>query len=117
MHELSLAEEVAAIVSTHARGLAQVTSITLSIGELAGVELHALRFALASTLRGGKAEAAEILIETVPARARCPACGAEQPILARFEPCEACGAFGLHVLQGEGMQVRTIAGEVLPALR
>ena len=113
MHELSLAEEVANIVAANAGSLACVTRVTLSVGELAGVEVDALCFALASTLRGGKAESAEIEIESVPARARCPRCGREQHVETRFDDCVACGAVGLQLLQGDRMLVSAIAGDAL----
>ncbi|WP_341676989.1 hydrogenase maturation nickel metallochaperone HypA [Niveibacterium sp. SC-1] len=116
MHELALAEEVALIVDAHSESLVRVTSITLAIGELAGVEVEALLFALESTLLGGKAAQAEILVETVPGRARCGKCGTEQALHTRFDSCEACGAFGLRILQGDAMQVRAISGDTAPAL-
>lgn len=111
MHELSLAEEVASIVARHAASLARVSRVTLSIGELAGVEVDALRFALASTLRGGKAESAEVEIVPVTALARCPHCGHEQHIETRFDDCAACGMPGMTLLQGDRMLVSAIVGD------
>ncbi len=116
MHELSLAEEVASIVATHAASLVRVSRVTLSIGALAGVEVEALRFALASTLRGGKAESAEIEFVGVPARARCTHCSHEQQIEARFDDCEACGMPGMQLLQGDRMLVSAIVGDAAPRL-
>jgi hydrogenase nickel incorporation protein HypA/HybF len=113
MHEFSLAEEVASIVAANAGCLARVSRVTLSIGELAGVEVDALRFALMSTLRGGKAESAEVEIENVPALGRCPRCGSVQHVEARFDDCDACGAAGLQLLQGDRMVVSAIAGDAL----
>ncbi|QEL55128.1 hydrogenase maturation nickel metallochaperone HypA/HybF [Chromobacterium paludis] len=110
MHELSLAEEILAIVEHHAVGLSAVTSIRLRVGSLAGVDTAALRFALETVLRGGKAEAAEIEIEETPARAVCRDCGLEQRLEERICACAACGALGLALICGDELQVSAIAG-------
>lgn len=108
MHELSLAEEIVAIVERHARG-ASVRTIVLEIGTLAQVELDALRFALASVQKGTVAEAARVEIQVIEARARCRACGAEQAIETLYDPCEVCGGFEREVLAGKEFRVARIA--------
>lgn len=110
MHELSLAEEVMALVARHAGGM-RVRRITLTVGALAGVEPEALRFALGSVTRGTLADGADIVLVDEAAVARCPACGSEQGIEARYDPCSACGAFGLTLLAGDALRVASIEGE------
>ncbi len=107
MHELSLAGSVLQIVEQAAlrEGFAQVAVLRLEAGALAGVEEHALRFALASLAPGTCLEGARIEIDTPPGRARCTACGTESQIDARTDPCPACGAWGLVPTGGLGLRV------------
>lgn len=79
MHELSLTqallEQVRAVAREH--GSPRVERVRVRIGEYAGVEAEALRFAF-ETLRDDYGCAGAVLdIERVPARLRCPACGTE----------------------------------------
>lgn len=112
MHEFSLAVEIANLASERAEaaGLAKVSALTLSVGSLASVEVEALSFALASALLGTPAQGAELVIEELAARARCPKCDLEQPIVERFDACARCGAFGLRVIAGDTLILRSIAG-------
>lgn len=112
MHEFSLAEEVAAIVERHAKAqdLIRVNVLTLSVGSLTCIECEALCFALDVVLRNTVAAGAELRIEPIAARARCPQCGNEQEIEERYAPCLQCGTFGLQILSGEELRVKSIVG-------
>lgn len=112
MHEFALADEIARIVERKAReaDLVRVSELTLSLGALACVDRDALVFALEAALRGGVANGARIGIEALAARARCSACGLEQGIAERFDPCSRCGAFGLEVLAGTELRLRSLEG-------
>ncbi len=107
MHELSLAGGVLQIVEQAAlrEGFARVAVLRLEAGALAGVEVQALRFALASLAPGTCLEGARIDIDTPPGRGRCTACGTESPIEARTDPCPACGAWGLVPTSGLDLRV------------
>ena len=108
MHEASLAGEISAIVERRAAPGARVLAITLEIGALAGVERHALLFALESALAGTRAEGATVHVLSLPAKARCGHCGTEQAIDIRYQACEACGKPSLEILQGAEMRVRSL---------
>lgn len=112
MHEFSLAVEIAQIVEDKAAqaDLVRVSGLTLTIGSLAFVDRDALLFALEGALRGGVADGAEVVFEGIAARARCPACGLEQAIAERFDPCARCGAYGLRVLAGTELRLKSIEG-------
>ncbi len=107
MHELSLAEDILAIVEQHAAGQ-RVQSISLQIGQLAQVEREALLFALASVLHGSTAEGAQVEVEEVPASGQCR-CGHRQAMAERYAACERCGAPGLTLQSGQELRVRSIA--------
>ncbi|WP_417070640.1 hydrogenase maturation nickel metallochaperone HypA [Niveibacterium terrae] len=112
MHEFSLAVEIAQIVEDKAAeaDLASVSGLTLALGSLAIVDRDALLFALEGALRGGVADGADVAIEGIAAFARCPACGEEQPIAERFAPCLRCGAYGLKVIAGTELKLKSIEG-------
>ncbi|HNW92879.1 MAG TPA: hydrogenase maturation nickel metallochaperone HypA [bacterium] len=110
MHELGLAqallEQVRAVA--HANGDPRVETVRVRVGEYAGADGEALRFAF-DTLRGDYGwPAAVLVLERVPAQLRCPACGTARP-LAREEPfagadelrCARCGAAAELILARE----------------
>ncbi len=106
MHEMSLAENILQIVEGAAReqGFAQVKEIRLEIGELAGVEVEALRFCLDAVLRDSVAAQARIEYLTLPGRGWCMQCSESVPIATLYDPCPRCG--GWQVQATEGMQMR-----------
>ncbi|MBV6655322.1 MAG: hydrogenase maturation nickel metallochaperone HypA, partial [Mameliella sp.] len=71
MHELSIALGVVDIASKAFRdtGASRIESITLEIGELAGVQLESLYFVWPSAVEGTVLEGAERIIETVEGQA------------------------------------------------
>lgn len=82
MHELSIAAAVVESAEDVAReqGAGPVERVTLRIGELAGVVADALRFSFGLVAEGTAVDGAELVIEEVPARARCggaDGCGTE----------------------------------------
>lgn len=107
MHELSLADGVLRMVEASARRehFTRVARLRLEAGVLAGVEAHALRFALDAIRPGTCLEGAQIEIDEPPGRAWCAPCSAEVGIDSRFDPCPQCGGYPLRVLGGTGLRV------------
>lgn len=106
MHEMSLAEGVLQIIEAAARqqGFTRVREVRLEIGQLAGVEVEALRFCLDSVLHGSLAEGARVEVEHTPGAGWCMLCGMTVPITALFDPCPRCG--GHQITPTAGMQMR-----------
>ena len=79
MHEMAIAEGILDIAREHAarERSARIMKIGLLIGEMAGVEEHALRFCFSSLVHGTLAQDAELSIKRVPLVGRCGACGRE----------------------------------------
>lgn len=107
MHEMSLAEGVIRIVEDCARRerVARVLAVRLEVGELAGVEVDALRFCFEVAARGGVAEGARLEIDRTPGEAWCMKCARTVPIASRIDPCPECGSWQLQVSGGTGMRV------------
>jgi hydrogenase nickel incorporation protein HypA/HybF len=110
MHEMSLAGGVLRIVEEAAvrERFARVRRLALEAGALAGVEVHALRFALEAIAPGTCLEGAEIEIDEPPGRAWCPHCADTVAIASRVETCPRCGGGPLQATAGTGLRVREL---------
>lgn len=107
MHEASLAGGVLQLVEDAAQreGFSRLVSLRLEAGELAGVDVRALRFALASLAPGTVLAGADIQIETPPGQAWCLACAQTVPITQRGDACPQCGSFQLQPTGGQELRV------------
>lgn len=107
MHELSLAGGVLQLVeqSARAEGFTRVLALRLEAGQLAGVDVRALRFALESIAPGTVLQDAQIDIEEPAGRAWCMPCGETVTIEARGQACPRCGGHQLQTVGGEGLRV------------
>ena len=107
MHEVSLMENLLAIVEKAAadQGGSPVNVVHLRVGEMAGVNADALRFAFEIMRKGTAAEGAELEIERVPLRVRCRRCGAEEHPRDFVFICGACGGSDVEILGGREMEV------------
>jgi len=110
MHEMSLAADILRLVeqSQSRERFARVTRLRLHAGALAGVELHALRFALESMAPGTVLDGAQLDIEEIPGRALCMGCGASVPIRSRTDACPSCGSVRLTPTGGMELQVHDL---------
>lgn len=105
MHELALCQAMMSQVETIAREhqASRVTSITLGIGPLAGVETQLLHNAYPIASAGTIAEGAELLIEATPIRVHCKSCGEDSDALINRLVCKRCGDWRTELLSGDEM--------------
>jgi hydrogenase nickel incorporation protein HypA/HybF len=110
MHELSLMEALRdqALAAAHADGATRITAIQLRVGELAGVELDALRFAFPVVMAGTIAAGAELRIESEPAECHCAGCDASFPAPDGCCDCPRCGAISRQLLRGRDLRLLTL---------
>ena len=91
MHEYSIVSALVDQVEAQARAHpgAIVRRVHVTIGELAGVELELLTTAFTTFREGTVCAAAELTVESRPARWQCPRCKADLPRGAplRCDPC------------------------------
>jgi hydrogenase nickel incorporation protein HypA/HybF len=107
VHELSIAEAIVRIADGHAAGR-QVVKVELKVGHLRQVVPSALAFAFELVAEGTAVAGAELVMEEVPARGRCRACGAETQLDGFPLQCAACAGFDLELLQGEELLVDSL---------
>ncbi|MFZ4790812.1 MAG: hydrogenase maturation nickel metallochaperone HypA [Candidatus Competibacteraceae bacterium] len=110
MHEFSLCEGIIDTVTTQARqqGFNRVRRVWLEIGELANVELEALRFAFEIVRQDTTAAEAELDIITVPGRAHCLDCAQTVPVQQHFDPCPLCGGYQWRLVSGTELRIKEL---------
>lgn len=118
MHELSVCQGLMRQIETLAREHAAraVSKITLRIGPLSGVEPHLLQQAFPLASAGSMAEAAALVIESLPVRVRCRECGAESEAKPNQLICKQCGAWKTQLLSGDELLLASVELETEPEL-
>jgi hydrogenase nickel incorporation protein HypA/HybF len=113
MHEMSLSEGVLQMIEAKSRteGYTRVNAVHLEIGELAGVDLEAMRFSFDVVMRGTLADRARLEISAAPGAAWCMPCECNVHIARRFDPCPDCGSHQLHVTGGADMLLKSLEVE------
>jgi len=107
MHELSLAEGILRLVEDAAarERFRRVGQLRLEAGTLAGVEVHALRFALDAMAQGTCLEGAQIIIDEPPGVGWCQRCEATITVDSRSDPCPRCGGYPVQLTGGDALRV------------
>ena len=108
MHEISLAVGIVQLVEEAARtdGCAKVKAVWLEIGQLAAIDIEALRFCFDAVTRDGIAEGARLEIIEIPGQGRCIMCESNVLFTALYEPCPVCGSYRIQVTGGNEMRVK-----------
>ncbi len=102
MHELALASSVLDIVETYRarHNFQKVHSLTLSFGELGGINKKSLQFAFQTLSEGTIAEGARLIFVHMPAVVSCSTCGNTFQGAAVPSSCPACGSEDLYLSAG-----------------
>jgi hydrogenase nickel incorporation protein HypA/HybF len=92
----------------HERDAKRVTSITIGMGPLSGVEFQLLKNAYPIASAGTVAEDAELVIEHLPIRVRCNQCGSESDALPNKLTCKQCGDWRTTLISGDEMMLMSL---------
>ena len=113
MHEMSLCEGILQILEDEAdrQHFRRVKQVWLEIGQLAGVEVDAMRFSFDAVTRGSLAEGAKLTIIDIPGTAWCMVCGTNVAIKQRYDECPQCGGVQLQVTAGDEMRIKELEVE------
>jgi len=113
MHEMSLCESVLQVLEDEAQRqhFTHVKTVWLEIGNMAGVEVEAMRFCFDVVVRNSLADSATLHIIGVPAEAWCLDCAQTVTIAQRFDPCPQCGSHQLQVIRGDEMRIKELEVE------
>ncbi len=110
MHELSIVLSIVDAAEEQARKheAKAVERIDLEIGNLAGVDEHALEFAWQVGVKNTILEKANIEIHKVKGWAQCADCESEFEVKDLFDPCPICGEHLIKIMQGREMKIQSI---------
>jgi len=110
MHEVGLAQSIIEIVQRSAgeNAARRVSCVSLSIGELANVELSSLMQALTVGVRGTVLEGARFEVAREQGSGWCMACAKTVPVHRIGQACPLCGAHQVAVTGGTEMRVSEI---------
>ncbi len=110
MHEMSLCEGILQVMEEQARvqNFMRVNTVWLEIGQLAGVEIEALRFGFDVVTRGSLADGATLEIIETPGQAWCLNCSKTVPVSQRFDACPECGGYQLQITGGDEMRIKEL---------
>lgn len=117
MHELTIAQGILRAVegSLNADQMGRISRIIITVGELAAVQKECLEFAFGAITMGTPMEGATLVIEYIKPLFRCKKCETEfEPWKGFFSPCPNCGEFGVDVLKGDDMYVKSVELEQEP---
>ena len=110
MHELGITRSIVDIAERTAReqGAQRILAVTVEIGALSGVIPESVAFCFEACSQGTLLEGSRLIIERIPGRGRCRACGHECEIDNYSFACPACEALGLERLLGEELRIKEL---------
>ena len=110
MHEMSLAEGVLQLIEDSARtqDFSRVKTVWLEIGQLAGVEVEAMKFCFDAVVHDSIAEGAKLEIIELPGQAWCLHCAEVVHVTALYDACPKCGSHQVQVTSGNEMRVKEL---------
>lgn len=117
MHELSIAQSIVDTVEARAVECkaARVKSVRLRVGAANSIVADSLTFcfemiaSLDPTLAG-----AQLLIDPVAHRARCPHCDKEFPVINFIAQCPTCEEWSNEIISGNELQILEMEIETSP---
>ena len=110
MHEMSIVAGIVDLVRKKVteHGAHRVESIHLEVGELASVDMRALRFAWDNGTKDTILESSDCVIDHVPGLAECRHCHTTYRVGSLYEACPHCGMFSHDIIQGKDFLVKSI---------
>lgn len=110
MHEMSTCRQLIKQIEGAALDYPdkKISAITLTVGELARVDINELiaLFPLAS--QGTRAEHAKLLINKVPINIKCQQCHKSADVSAGDMSCPFCGSENTQLMAGTDMQLEAL---------
>jgi hydrogenase nickel incorporation protein HypA/HybF len=107
VHELALMESVVDAIIDHVDRESRVAVVRLEIGELAGVDVAALRFCFDVCTQATAIAGAELDIITVDARARCRVCHTAHHVRSLASACP-CGSYDRELIAGTELRLKEL---------
>ena len=113
MHEMSLCEGILDIMESEAekQQFKQIKKVWLQIGDLATVEIEALKFCYDVVVKNTVAMGSELIIEHITGKAWCLNCCQSVSVTTKFDACPDCGNYQLQLTQGDELRIKEMEVE------
>ncbi|MFC2138417.1 hydrogenase maturation nickel metallochaperone HypA [Bacteroidota bacterium] len=110
MHELSIAQNIVEIAEEYAvkNNASIITEVEIEVGEMSGVVIEALEFAMQSATLETMLSGAKVEIIDIKGKAKCIDCQNEFFISSLFEVCPKCNSFHSEIISGKELRVKSI---------
>ena len=109
MHELSVCQNLVMQVERIAREQnARVSSITIKIGPLSGVEAALVEQAYPLAVAGTCLSAARLIIDSLPVRVHCRVCQQDTSAAPNRMLCAHCGDWRTELLSGDELLLSSV---------
>jgi hydrogenase nickel incorporation protein HypA/HybF len=110
MHEMSLAEGVLQLIEDSAKtqSFSRVKTVWLEIGQLAGVEVEAMKFCFEAVVNDSIAQGAQLVVIEIPGQAWCLHCAEVVNVRVLYDACPKCGSHQVQVTGGNEMRVKEL---------
>lgn len=110
MHELSIAMALVEQLKTAAERekALRITSVTISVGAISGADPDALEFAFKTAAEESPAAGAALVIEKIPARVHCRACGKDGEPRAHLIACRYCESTDIELTGGRELMLKNM---------
>lgn len=110
MHEMSIAMNIIELTEEEVTkaGAEKVESVELEVGELSGIVIEALEFALDEAVKDTLLENAKVTITLKNAKAKCIKCNKEFRTNDFFTPCPGCNSIESEIIQGKELKIKSL---------
>lgn len=110
MHEVSLMQSALDVAIEHAQQqkATRIHSLTMRIGEIAGVAPEALEFAFDALTQEGMAQGARLVVEWIPVECFCDACAETFYPEDIFYECPRCHRLSANIRHGRELEVISV---------
>lgn len=110
MHELALAESLKDEIEIIAERdkFSGIKAVTLTVGELSGVDIDALSFALPFVSEGTILEGAEFIYEREQSEIKCRSCGKNSNPEIPMVICQYCDSIDVEYIAGKDFIIKSL---------
>ncbi|UNB49919.1 hydrogenase maturation nickel metallochaperone HypA [Mycolicibacterium sp. YH-1] len=107
MHELSICNSMVGIVQQYAEGRT-VRAVNVRIGAMRQIVPETLIYCWSLVTETSELMGAELLVERIPARIRCSACGQEQVLDKPVLKCDSCPDGRMDLVEGDEFLITSL---------
>ena len=113
MHELSIAMSIVDIADEYASkaDASIVNEIEIEVGELSGVVLEALKFAMDVAVKNTILEHATCNYIRITGFSKCADCSYEFETDNLYTPCPKCQSYRQEIIRGKELRIRSLTVE------